>query len=93
MTPELLQQWVPLLNLVGAPLVVLYAIHRGWLATKRELDLLQTAYDRLLGKYDQLEKEMREDQMRLRQELDSTRDQLVVLLIDLQRAHNRVEAE
>lgn len=85
MTPESLQQWIPLLNVLGAPLVVLYAIHRGWLATKREIDVLQSSYSRLLDRYEHLEKQMQEEQLRMRQELEITRNQLIEFLVDVNR--------
>lgn len=83
MSPEALQQWIPLMNIIGAPLVVLYAIHRGWLATKREIDILQSSYSRLLDRYETLEKQMQEEQLRMRQELELTRSQLIEILVDM----------
>lgn len=83
MSPEALQQWIPLMNVIGAPLVVLYAIHRGWLATRREIDILQSSYNRLLDRYDNLENKMQEEQQRMRQELELTRSQLIEILVDI----------
>lgn len=83
MSPETLQQWIPLMNVIGAPLVVLYAIHRGWLATRREIDILQSSYNRLLDRYDNLENKMQEEQQRMRQELELTRSQLIEILVDI----------
>ena len=88
MTPDQLQQWVPLINVIGAPLVVLYAIHRGWLATRREIDILQSSYSRLLDRYDNLERQMQEEQLRMRQELEITRSQLIEILVDLNQHSN-----
>lgn len=88
MTPDQLQQWMPLINVIGAPLVVLYAIHRGWLATRREIDILQSSYSRLLDRYDNLERQMQEEQHRMRQELEITRSQLIEILVDLNQDSN-----
>lgn len=88
MTPDQLQQWIPLINVIGAPLVVLYAIHRGWLATRREIDILQSSYSRLLDRYDNLERQMQEEQLRMRQELEITRSQLIEILVDLNQQAN-----
>ena len=68
------------LQLLGAPLVVLYAIHRGWLATRREVELLQDSLEMLQQRYASLEAQLRDEQTRLRGELETTRSQLIELL-------------
>ena len=69
-----------LIQLLGAPLVVLYAIHRGWLATRREVELLQDSLAMLQQRYASLEAQLRDEQTRLRGELETTRSQLIELL-------------
>ena len=69
-----------LIQLLGAPLVVLYAIHRGWLATRREVELLQDSLEMLQQRYASLEAQLRDEQTRLRGELETTRSQLIELL-------------
>ena len=68
------------LQLLGAPLVVLYAIHRGWLATRREVELLQASLEMLQERYSALEEHMRDEQNRMRAELESTRTHLIEFL-------------
>lgn len=73
--------WLTFFNLIGAPLAVLIAIHQGWLVTRREVTLLQTAYDDLTDRYERLEAAMHEEQVRMRGELELTRTQLIQLLV------------
>lgn len=80
MEPAQLNEWWTVLNVVGAPLAVLLAIHRGWLVTRREIALLQRSYDDLADRYETLEDAMREEQGRMRVELEQTRTQLIELL-------------
>lgn len=75
-----LRELLNLIQLLGAPLVVLYAIHRGWLATRREVELLQAALAGLQDRHAALEEQLREEQTRLRGELETTRTQLIELL-------------
>jgi hypothetical protein len=80
MAPADVRELFNLVQLLGAPLVVLYAIHRGWLATRREVELLQNSLELLQERYAVLEQQMREEQARMRTELESTRTQLIELL-------------
>ena len=75
-----LRELLNLIQLLGAPLVVLYAIHRGWLATRREVELLQDSLAMLQQRYASLEAQLRDEQTRLRGELETTRSQLIELL-------------
>lgn len=75
-----LKDLVNLIQLLGAPLVVLYAIHRGWLATRREVELMQQALAMLQERHAALEAQLHEEQTRLRAELETTRTQLIELL-------------
>jgi hypothetical protein len=80
MAPADLRELLNVLQLLGAPLVVLYAIHRGWLATRREVELLQDALATLQQRHASLESQMREEQQSLKRDLESTRTQLIDLL-------------
>ena len=80
MTADQLREVLNLIQLLGAPLVVLYAIHRGWLATRREVELLQASLLMLQERYAALEAQMRAEQERMRSELEGTRSQLIELL-------------
>lgn len=72
--------WLTFFNLIGAPLAVLIAIHQGWLVTRREISLLQRAYDDLSDRYDRLEDVMQAEQTRMRAELEQYRSQLLTVL-------------
>lgn len=80
MTPADFNNWWTVFNVIGAPLAVLFAVHRGWLVTRREISLLQSAYDDLSDRYDRLEDQMADEQQRVRVELEATRNQLIELL-------------
>jgi hypothetical protein len=81
MTAESARDLLNVIQLLGAPLVVLYAIHRGWLATRREVELLQSSLETLQARYATLEAQMRDEQSRMRAELEVTRSQLIELLM------------
>jgi len=80
MTPADFNNWWTVFNVIGAPLAVLFAIHRGWLVTRREITLLQSAYDDLADRYERMEDQMANEQARVRMELEATRSQLIELL-------------
>lgn len=81
MSPDQLDTIVTALNLVGLPMVAIWAAHRGYLVTGREMKTLSDQYTRLQSRYELLEERMREEQSLLRQELEATRSQLIELLI------------
>lgn len=80
MTPADFNNWFTIFNVIGAPLAVLFAVHRGWLVTRREITLLQSAYDDLADRYERMEDQMAAEQSRVRVELEATRSQLIELL-------------
>lgn len=80
MSPADFNNWWTVFNVIGAPLAVLFAVHRGWLVTRREIALLQHSYDELLDRYERLEDQMADEQQRIRTELEGTRSQLIELL-------------
>lgn len=65
---------------IGAPLAVLYAIHRGWLATRREVTLLQDSLLDLREQYRHLSERVEAEQLEMRRELETTRTQLIDML-------------
>ena len=72
---------VSALNLVGLPLVLIWAAHKGFIVTGREMQSIQSQHDRLLQRYEALEERMAAEQASLRAELESTRTQLIELLM------------
>lgn len=81
MNPTDLDTIVSAINLVGLPLVLIWAAHRGYFVTGREMQNLSAQYDRLQERYDALEQRMLAEQSLLRSELEGTRSQLIELLM------------
>jgi len=88
MTPADMDTIVSALNLVGLPLVLIWAAHKGYFVTGREMRNLGEQYERLQERYDALESRMAGEQAALRAELESTRSQLIELLM---RDHRRAD--
>ena len=81
MNPTDFEKIISALNLVGLPLVLIWAAHRGYFVTGREMANLGSQYDRLQERYDALEERMLAEQSSLRSELEVTRSQLIELLM------------
>ena len=81
MNPTDFETIISALNLVGLPLVLIWAAHKGFFVTGREMANLGSQYDRLQERYDALEERMLAEQSSLRSELEVTRSQLIELLI------------
>lgn len=81
MNPTDLDTIISALNLVGLPLVLIWAAHKGYFVTGREMQSLGAQYDRLQERYDALEERMLAEQSALRSELEGTRSQLIELLM------------
>jgi hypothetical protein len=81
MTPADMDTIISALNLVGLPLVLIWAAHKGYFVTGREMKSLGEQYDRLQSRYEALEARMMEEQAALRSELEATRSQLIELLM------------
>jgi hypothetical protein len=81
MSPADFDTIVSALNLVGLPLILIWAAHKGYLVTGREMVSLGQQYDRLQARYEALEDKMAVEQAALRSELESTRSQLIELLM------------
>lgn len=81
MNPADLDTIVSALNLVGLPLVLIWAAHKGYFVTGREMQTLTSQYDRLQARYEALEERMADEQAALRSELEGTRNQLIELLM------------
>jgi hypothetical protein len=81
MSPSDFDTVVSALNLVGLPLVLIWAAHKGYFVTGREMQNLGQQYDRLQARYEALEARMMEEQAALRSELEATRSQLIELLM------------
>jgi hypothetical protein len=81
MTSTDLETIVSAINLVGLPLIVIWAAHKGYLVTGREMQSLGQQYDRLQARYEALEERMAAEQAALRTELEGTRSQLIELLM------------
>lgn len=81
MNPADMDMIVSALNLVGLPLVLVWAAHRGFIVTGREMQAIQTQYERLQARYEALEERMQLEQSALRSELEQTRSQLIELLM------------
>jgi hypothetical protein len=82
MIPPDVKAIVDTFGIFAAPLAVLYAIHRGWLATRREVMLLEQALVDLRTRSDALEDRMLRANELMRQELEGTRSQLIALLVE-----------
>lgn len=81
MNPTDLDTIVSALNLVGLPLVLIWAAHKGYFVTGREMQNLGSQYERLQSRYEALEERMQAEQAALRAELEGTRSQLIELLM------------
>lgn len=74
------QIWL-IYSTIGAPLAVLFSIHKGWLATRREVDMLQQSLLDLREQYRHLADRMEAEQAAMRLELETTRRQMVEVLM------------
>lgn len=81
MNPSDFDTVVSAINLVGLPLVLIWAAHKGYFVTGREMANLGAQYERLQERYEALEQRMLAEQSALRSELEATRSQLIELLM------------
>lgn len=81
MSPANMDMLISALNLVGLPLVLIWAAHKGFIVTGREMQGIQSQHDRLLERYAALEERMLAEQQAMRAELEGTRNQLIELLM------------
>ena len=79
--PADMDMLVSALNLIGLPLVLIWAAHRGFIVTGREMQAIQSQHERLQARYEALEERMQAEQLALRSELEQTRSQLIELLM------------
>jgi hypothetical protein len=77
-----IKQIIDAFGIFAAPLAVLYAIHKGWLATRREVLLMEQALADLRARSDAMEERMQRSTDAMRAELEDTRSQLIGLLVE-----------
>lgn len=75
------QQWLTILNTLGFPCLAIWAYHKGYVVSPRELRIVLDQYEHLKRRTDQLEAEIAAEREATRKDLAETRALVISLLM------------
>jgi hypothetical protein len=81
------QQVLSILNTLGFPVLAIWAYHRGYVVSPRELRIVLDQYQQLLQRTDRLESEISAEREAMRKELAETRALVISLLMGEKHEH------